>query len=122
MITTNDDERTFTELNLLTGIPTEAIERLFSAFQIQFALNYKKNKSIRIPFVGSFLVRYRGDSITDEGKEAQLDSFFSPHPQLVRLVGQMHDVETTGNYKELDILSICKKILKQDFKTKIDDE
>jgi hypothetical protein len=122
VITSNDDERTFIELSLLTGIPVEAVESLFAAFQIQFAINYNKNKSIKIPFVGSFLVRYRGESITDEGKEAQLDSFFAPHPQLVRLVGQLHDIEASGNFKELDVLSICKKILKQDFKTKIDDD
>lgn len=122
MIATNDDEKTIIELSLLSGIPVDVIEKLFVAFQIQFAFQYKNNKSIKIPFVGSFLVRYRGDSITDEGKEAQLDSFFAPHPQIAHLVGQLQDIEKTGNFKELDVLTQLKKLLKQDFKTKIDEE
>lgn len=122
MITTSDDEKTITELSLLTGISAEIIEKVFLGFQTQFVFKHTTNKSIKIPYIGSFLVRYKYDETTEEGKEAQVDAFFSPHPQVKRLIGQLNDIEKSGDFTKLDTFAILKKQIKQDFKTVIDEE
>lgn len=122
MISTNDDEKTITELSLITGIPTETIEKVFLGFQTQFTFKHTKNKSIKIPYIGSFLIRYKYDETTEEGKEAQVDAFFSPHPQVKRLIGQLNDIEKYGDYTKLDTFAILKKQIKQDFRTVITDD
>lgn len=122
MITTNDDTEVITKLSLLSGIPVSTIEKLFSTLLLEFSLDYKKNKSIKIPYLGSFLVRYKGDISTLEGREAQVDAFFSPHDQIKRLVGQLNDVEKTKDYTSIDSYSFLSKLLKQDLKTVIEEE
>jgi len=122
MITTNEDDKTIVELSLISGVSKEEIEKVFIALQPHFAFKYCSNKAIHIPYVGNFLIRYRAEEITDEGKEAQVDAFFAPHPQVKRIVGQLKDIEKTGNFTELDVFTQLKKQIKQDFKTVITDE
>jgi nucleoid DNA-binding protein len=122
MISTNEDEKTLAELSLITGISIDEIEEIFSAFLIQFTFKYANNKRIFIPYIGSFLVRYRNDLQTEEGMEAQLDAFFSPHDELKRIVGQMKDIESGGETTNLDTYNNLKKIIKNDFKTKLTEE
>ena len=119
MITTSDDEKTITELSLISGISTDIIEKIFDAFLIQFVINYKNNKSINIPSIGSFLVKYREDIITQDGKEAQVDAFYAPHPQIKRLIGQLKDSESSKDFSKIDTVASIKKIVNKDFKTKI---
>jgi len=119
---TSDDEKSITELSLISGISTDIIEKVFSAFQVQFVFKYKNNKSIFVPGIGSFLVRYKSDEITIDGKEAQVDAFYAPHPQIKRLVGQLKDTEKSKDFSKIDAVSSLKKILNRDFKTKISDD
>jgi len=122
MISTNDDEKTIAELSLLTGIPIDTIEKVFLGFQTQFTFKHTTNKSIKIPYIGSFLIRYKYDEVTEDGKEAQVDAFFSPHPQVKRLIGQLNDIKKSGDYTKLDTFAILKKQIKQDFRTVITDD
>jgi nucleoid DNA-binding protein len=119
MIISNDDNETIHNISLISGIKEEDIRTVFESFLIQFTLKYCSNKRIHIPFIGNFLVRYRADELTEEGKEALLDAFFSPHEEIKRIVGQLHDIEKTKDYLNIDVVTELKKILKQDFKTKI---
>lgn len=122
MIIETEDEKTIQGISLISGISTDVIEKVFASFQTQFVLNYKKNKSIRIPYIGSFLVKFRKDEITSDGKEAQVDAFYAPHPQVKRLVGQLEDAEISKDYTKLDVFTFLKKIIKRDLKTIITDE
>lgn len=118
----DNEEKTITELSLISGVDTDTIEKIFAAFQVQFMFQYKNNKPVQIPKIGSFLVRYREDIITPEGKEAQVDAFYAPHPQIKRLIGQLKDAEQTKTFNKIDTISFLKKIINKDFKTKIFDD
>jgi hypothetical protein len=119
MITTEEDEKTIAELSLLSGVDATDVRKIFDSLQTQFCFKYTNNKRIHIPFVGSFLVRYRNDETTPDGKEAQVDAFYGPHPQIKRVVGQLKDIEKTGDYTNLDVFTNLKKQIKNDFKTTI---
>lgn len=119
---TEDDKQVITELALLSGLDENKVIQLFEAYLIYFSINYPEKKSNRIPLLGNFFIRYKEDKETENGKEAILDSFFSPSDQIRRLVGQLHDIEHSGNYTELDTFKILKQKLNRDFKLSIDDK
>lgn len=122
MITTKEDLDTIQNISLISGVDVLEIEKVFQAFITEFTFKYTNNKQIHVPYIGRFLIRYRGEEITDEGKESQVDAFFSPHDQIKRVVGQLKDIEKTKDYTKLDTFVSLKKILKQDFKAHINDQ
>jgi len=121
MLTNIEDNKTISEISLLSGVDENDIRSVFEAFLTQFVIKYTNNKRIHIPYVGNFLVRYREDKETPEGREAQIDAFYSPHDELKRLVGQLKDIESTGDYTKLDVFKNLKKIIKNDFKTIVEE-
>lgn len=121
MIITQEDKISMHELSLLSGVDEIEIQKIFESFLIQFVIKYTKNKRIHIPFIGNFLVRYREDKETPQGREAQLDAFYAAHDEVRRLVGQLKDIEKSGNYTELDVFTNLKKIIKNDFKTIVEE-
>ena len=122
MINTQSDDNTMHELSLISGVDELEIRKVFEAFLIQFTFKYTNNKQIHIPYIGNFMIRYRKDEETAEGKEAQVDAFYSPHDEIRRIVGQLKDAETSGDYTDLDTYTTFKKILKNDFKVRLSDD
>lgn len=120
MITNKEDNLAIHEISLLSGIDEEDVRLVFESFLTQFVIKYSNSKRIHIPFVGNFLVKYRQDEETPEGREAQIDAFYAAHDEVKRLVGQLKDIEKTGNYTELDVFTNLKKIVKNDFKTVVE--
>jgi nucleoid DNA-binding protein len=120
MIVNKEDTQTIHEISLLCGVNEDDIESVFEAFLTQFVIKYSNNKRIHIPYIGNFLVKYRQDEETPKGREAQIDAFYAAHDEVKRLVGQLKDIEKTGNYTELDVFTNLKKIVKNDFKTVIE--
>lgn len=121
MIINKEDSQTIREISLLSGVDECDIEKVFEAFLTQFVINYSNSKRIHIPYIGNFLVKYREDKETPKGREAQIDAFYAAHDEVKRLVGQLKDIEKTGNYTELDVFTNLKKIIKNDFKTIVED-
>lgn len=121
MIITQEDKTTIHELSLLSGIDKFEIQKIFESFLIQFIIKYTKNKRVHIPFIGNFLVRHREDLETPQGREAQLDAFYAPHDEMKRIIGQLVDAELTKNYTSIDVATLLKKIVKNDFKTIVEE-
>lgn len=121
MIITQEDKITIHELSLLSGIDENEIQKIFESFLIQFIIKYTKSKRVHIPFIGNFLVRHKEDIETSKGREAQLDAFYAPHDEMKRIIGQLTDAEKTKNYTSIDVSTLLKKIVKNDFKTIIEE-
>jgi len=119
---TSEDKQVITELALLSGEDENTVIKIFESYLIYITLNYQNKKNNRIPIIGSFYTRYERDENTEEGKEAVITSFFSPSDEIKRIIGQLHDIEKTGNCKELDTFQILRKKLNKDFKLIINDK
>jgi len=123
MIIDNTDLKTISEISLISGVSTENIEKTMEALQSYLVFQYSKdNKRINIPYIGNIMIKYLDDVETPEGKEADLDIFFSPHSQLKHIIGQLKDIENSGDPKDLDVYKSIRKTIKRDFKTKLADD
>lgn len=119
---TSEDKQVITELALLSGEDENTVIKIFESYLIYITLNYQNKKNNRIPMIGSFYTRYERDENTEEGKEAVITSFFNPSNEIKRIVGQLHDIEESGNCRELDTFQILKRKLSKDFKLIINDK
>lgn len=118
----SEDKQVITELALLSGEDENTVIKIFESYLLYITLNYQNKKNNRIPMIGSFFVRYEKDETTLDGKEAVVTSFFSPSEEIKRIIGQLHDIEETGNCRELDTFQILRKKLAKDFKLVINDK
>lgn len=118
----DQDKKSILQLSLLSGISEIKIQEMFESFLILFTLDYSSRKPIRIPLIGDFLVRYKGDQITDEGREATVDAFFSASDEVKRIIGQLVDIKETCDYSNLDIFKILKRNINNDFKLNMNKE
>jgi len=123
-MTTSDDDRTITEISLISGVSTDDVQKVFEALTAHIVFDYSKdNYRINIPYTGNIMLRYVGDKSTPEGKEADIDVFFSPHSKLKQSIGQIHDIEENEeDPKNFNIFQMIRKIIKFDFKTKLSNE
>lgn len=118
----NEDVNAITQIALLSGVDENDVIKVFESFLILFTLDYKSKKSIHVPYVGNFLIKYKGDSITEDGREALVDAFYSPSDKLRRIIGQLADIEESKNPRELDTYKILKRMFNKDFKLKLEKE
>ncbi|NTW90993.1 MAG: hypothetical protein HGA35_03550 [Erysipelotrichaceae bacterium] len=117
-----EDKKAILQLSLISGINEQKIQEMFESFLILFTLDYSSRKSIRIPLVGNFLIKYRGEEITDEGREATVDAFYSPSDEVKRIIGQLVDIEETFDYTKLDTFKLLKRNINNDFKLNMEKE
>lgn len=117
-----EDKKAILQLSLISGIDELKIQEMFESFLILFTLDYSSRKSIRIPLVGNFLIKYRGDEITDKGREATVDAFYSPSTEVKRIIGQLVDIEETFDYTNLDTYKLLKRNINNDFKLNMNKE
>jgi hypothetical protein len=76
-------------------------KEFFESLGIQAMLSYSKGDKIIIPFIGEISVKYVGDELTNKGRVAKLETFFTPSPFLIRNVGQIQDEVSTDAEKIL---------------------
>jgi hypothetical protein len=119
---TEEDKKAILQLSLVSGLNETTIQEMFEAFLILFTLDYSSRKSVRIPFVGNFLIRYKGEEITDKGREATVDAFYAPSDEVKRIIGQLVDIEETFDYTKLDTFKLLKRNINNDFKLNMDKE
>lgn len=98
-------------LRNISGENEERINNVLLALMIYTLMQYASNQSIIVPYLGSLKLRYNGDTITPEGKEADLDIFFNPSSFLKQNIGEYEDTKK----KDLPIVdvSIIKYLIKK---------
>jgi len=117
-----EDKRAILQISLISGIDEIKIQEMFESFLILFTLDYSSKKSIRIPLVGNFLIRYTGEDVSVEGREATVDAFYSPSSEVKRIIGQLVDIEETFDYSNLDTFKMLKRNINNDFKLNMEKE
>jgi hypothetical protein len=80
-------------IHLLSGKSYEDVREVYEGFLYSIVLSCLEKEPIYLPFFGEMEIRYIRDSITDDGREAELDITFSPNKFLKRIVGQIEDRE-----------------------------
>lgn len=100
------DQEIIEELRNLSGHSIESITEIFKFFSVYSCLCYINDEKIKIPFFGDFLLKYDGDEITAEGKEAQVTGFFSPHDELKRMVGQTEDAKNRNDKESYSTINV----------------
>lgn len=91
MNTNEKDQEVLEELRIISGLNMEQVTEVLQAFSILVAMNYGEKEKIHIPFFGNFYLKYDGDEVTEEGREAKVTGFFSPHEFLKKVIGQIED-------------------------------
>lgn len=122
MITKDEDVNMIHSLSLLSGVDENTIQKIFENFVIQFSFAFTAKKSFHIPYIGNIFVKYLGDKITDEGKEAEVNAFYAPHDEVKRIIGQLVDINETEDYTNYDVFTLLKRNIKNDFKLKLNEE
>ncbi len=87
-------------VEILRNLSHENVDRIMNfltALNTQALLNYADNEPITIPLFGTFYIRYKGDKITDSGREADLETFFDPSPYLKENIGSYEDFKKSKN-------------------------
>ena len=82
------------EISTLSGhSPSVVRDILESTFlrQLEFVMN---NDQVIIPFLGSLLIRYKGDQYISGTRVADVDCFFATSDLFKRLIGDIHDGES----------------------------
>ena len=75
----------------LSGEPEDRIAKIMEALMKLVIQNYSEGERIVIPYFGSLLIKYNGDKITNKGKEADIDIFFSPSDYIKYNIGKIED-------------------------------
>lgn len=88
---TKDEKDIINRVHLLSGKSYKEIEEVFESLCLCSVLAYLEKEPIDIPLFGKMSVSYKGDSITNKGKEAQLEVSVTPSPTLKRVIGQIED-------------------------------
>lgn len=102
MATLSQEEKNALNLTrLIFGKNAHDTKEFFESIGIQAVLSYSKGDKIIIPFIGEISVRYVGDELSDKGRVAKLETFFTPSPFLIRNVGQIQDETSTDAEKIL---------------------
>lgn len=101
---------TLEEIRILSGLPMEQVRAVFRAFVIYSAMNYSEKEKLHLPYVGNLYVKYLGDEVTDEGREAKVTGFFSPTEVFKKIVGQIEDSRNgEDNFSNNLLIQMLKK-------------
>jgi hypothetical protein len=98
---TQEEKDALNLTRVIFGKNARDTKEFFESIGIQAALSYLKGDKIVIPFIGEISVKYAGDELTDKGRAAKLETFFTPSPFLIRNVGQIQDGTPTDAEKIL---------------------
>jgi hypothetical protein len=88
----NDKEREVLDiLRNITGENIERIDNILLGLMTYALLNYSEGESIIIPYFGKFKLIYEGDLVTNQGREAKINSFFITSEALKENIGVYED-------------------------------
>jgi len=93
------ERSTILRMSLLFGQGFNTTKEFLESLGIFIVREYAEGREVSIPFVGNLSLTYQGDTIVKGGKQAQVDSEFTPDGFLVRNIGQIQDEETTDAQK-----------------------
>ena len=99
-------------LEIVRNITHENIEKINSillGLMTYGLLNYTDKESIVIPYFGTFFIKYKGDQITPDGKEAVLESYFEPSPYLRENIGAYEDLKK-NSFVDIETVPIFKHL------------
>lgn len=105
----------------LSGEAEDRIHRVLQGLMKLVIQNYSENERITIPYFGTLKIKYKGDSLTSKGKEANLEIFFAPSEYIKFNIGKIEDFKkkNTVKFNDIDIIkdtvSTLGPILKQKF-------
>jgi len=97
---------------ILRNISHENVERVhnvLNALMTCAIMNYTEGEPMVIPLFGSFLVKYRGDNLTKDGREAEIEVFFDPSPAFKQNIGAYEDFKTS-KIKDIRSIPIMKEL------------
>lgn len=78
-------------VHLLSGKPYNEVNEIFEALCLCSVIAFLEKEPIDIPLFGKMEVSYKGDKMTERGKEAQLEISVEPSKELKRVIGQIED-------------------------------
>ncbi len=87
----------------------ERIHNILKALMTIAIMNYTEGEPVVIPLFGSFLVRYKGDTLTNEGREAEVEVFFDPSPAFKQNIGAYEDFKS-NKIKDLSLIPIIREL------------
>ena len=99
-------------INSIRNLSHENVERIhniFNALMTQAVMNYTENEPMTIPGFGTFLVKYKGDKITNQGCEAIIEIFFDASPSFKENIGAYEDFKKSKN-KDISLIPIIKQL------------
>lgn len=91
----------------LTHENTKRINNFFLGLMTYALLNYTDNEPITVPYFGTFMIKYKGDKITEEGKEAILEGYFVPSEYMKENIGAYEDYKRSSS-KNISSIPIMK--------------
>lgn len=97
-------------VHLLSGKPYNEVNDIFESLCLCAVIAFLEKESIDIPLFGRMEVSYKGDRMTENGKEAQLEISVEPSKELKRVIGQIED--QTESDLEKSLQSKIRNILK----------
>ena len=107
---TKEEKDIIHRVHLLSGRSYEEVNEIFESLCLCATLAFLEKEPIDIPLFGRMEVFYKGDKLTERGREAQLDIKVEPSPALKRIIGQIED-ETESDI-EKSLQSKIKNILR----------
>ena len=97
-------------VHLLSGKPYNEVNDIFESLCLCAVIAFLEKEPIDIPLFGRMEVSYKGDRMTENGKEAQLEISVEPSKELKRVFGQIED--QTESDLEKSLQSKIRNILK----------
>jgi hypothetical protein len=95
MLKLNEFEKTLiNEISLLSGATNLAVREILEFAFLRQVEQYMNEEEIQVPFLGKLKVNYKGDSIVEGAKKADIEVFFSASDLLKYIVGNVQDGES----------------------------
>jgi hypothetical protein len=106
---TQKEQESIENIRNISHENVERIHSIFNALMTYSLMNYTENEPIVIPYFGSFLVKYRGDDITNDGREAKIEVYFDPSPSFKENIGAYEDFKSSKN-KDITKIPIIRQL------------
>jgi len=106
---TAKEKETLEIIRNITHEPIDRINNVLLGLMTHALLSYTEKESIVIPYFGSFFIRYLGDEVSPDGKEAILENFFEPSLYLKENIGSYEDFKKNSN-GDIDTIPIFKHL------------
>ena len=83
-------------LRNISGEPIETINNVLKALMYYTLMNYSEGENTLVPYFGRFSLKYKGDTITEEGRKANIEAVFFPSEEIRLNIGMFEDIRAEG--------------------------